>query len=379
MLSVTAPSPDILPMIALPDADFPSLLCKAIDAEDECDESLPGAAITAQDLQDARFGPSPPTEDVAGPGPSHQSRQHKKRQRACNNEILSYGYGQSAKTTWKLFNGSQPVKTALDTANLPVPSGAHMELNRPAPQNPGKIPKIKDLAEDGFQYIACSKDGAPCPIQRCHDLFGVIIEELDGNTFTKQELNHKRGNFPAINFGFTLPNGFKYPINLDNWRRHTERIHWISSCPVFARILTFQNASLAFWNPGNCPFRWCAITALGNFNHTQGGHLILWELKLIIEFSHGCTVLIRSATITHSNIPVADGDVRVLITQYCAGSIIRYMDNGFQTDRALHEQDKQWYEEAQAAKEHRWKMSLGLLSTLQGLKAGEPPSIGMFQ
>ncbi|KAF8153397.1 hypothetical protein B0H34DRAFT_800603 [Crassisporium funariophilum] len=446
MPSVTAPSPDVLPVIASPDADFPSLLRKAINAEDECDESLPGAATTAQDLLDARFGPSPPTEDVAGPGPSRQSRQHKKRQRARNNEILSYGYGQSAKTTRKLLNGAQPVKTALYTANLPVSSGAHTALNRPAPQNPGEIPKIKDLAEDGFQYIACSKDGAPRPIvdrngliighiapaprdaaysKDAMDLFGVIIEESDGNAFTKQELYHKRGNFPAINFGFTLPNGFKHPINLDN-RRHTERICRISSCPGFARISAFQNASLAFWNPGiyeyqksrveqllaydpklkrttpktifptaacnfrnvscykhcdtqNCPFGWCAITALGNFDHTQGGHLILWELKLIIEFPHACTVLIPSATITHSNIPVADGDVRVLITQYCAGSIFRYVDNGFQTDRALLEQDKKRYEEAQAAKEHRWKMSLGLLSTLQGLKAGERPSIGMFQ
>ncbi|KAF8958456.1 hypothetical protein BDZ97DRAFT_1668432, partial [Flammula alnicola] len=129
----------------------------------------------------------------------------------------------------------------------------------------------------------------------------------------------------------------------------------------------------------NCPFGWCAITALGNFDHTQGGHLILWELKLIIEFPHGCTVLIPSATIMHSNIPVADGDVRVSITQYCAGSIFRYVDNGFRTDRALREEDKQRYEEAQAAKEHRWKMSLGLLSTLEGLKAGKRPSIGMFQ
>ncbi|TDL13852.1 hypothetical protein BD410DRAFT_817258 [Rickenella mellea] len=54
----------------------------------------------------------------------------------------------------------------------------------------------------------------------------------------------------------------------------------------------------------NMPYRWCAITALGDFDPARGGHLVLWDLKMIIEFPAGSTILIPSATIRHSNIPV---------------------------------------------------------------------------
>ena len=54
----------------------------------------------------------------------------------------------------------------------------------------------------------------------------------------------------------------------------------------------------------NIPFGWCVITALGDFDYTRGGHLVLWELKLIIEFPAGSTIFIPSATINHSNIAV---------------------------------------------------------------------------
>ncbi|KJA23575.1 hypothetical protein HYPSUDRAFT_137589, partial [Hypholoma sublateritium FD-334 SS-4] len=56
------------------------------------------------------------------------------------------------------------------------------------------------------------------------------------------------------------------------------------------------------------------ITALGRFDHTKGEHLILCELKLIIEFPHGHTIPIPSATVTHSNTPVAGGDSKVSVT-----------------------------------------------------------------
>ncbi|KAF9475047.1 hypothetical protein BDN70DRAFT_814709, partial [Pholiota conissans] len=182
----------------------------------------------------------------------------------------------------------------------------------------------------------------------------------------------------------------------------------------FKRISGFHNSAFAFWNPGvyhyqktrveallnhdknlrrttpttifpttacnfrnvccykhrdmlNCPFGWCAITALGNFDHTLGGHLILWELKLIMEFPHCYTIFIPSATITHSNIPVASGDVRVSITQYCAGSIFRYVDNGFRTDKALEKEDNKMHKKLKEMKGKAWERSLNLLSKLEDI------------
>ncbi len=85
----------------------------------------------------------------------------------------------------------------------------------------------------------------------------------------------------------------------------------------------------------NCPFGWCCVTALGDFNSKKGGHMVLWELGLIIEFPPGACICLPSAIITHSNIPVGEGESRASFTQYCPGEIFRYVENNFQTDSYL--------------------------------------------
>ncbi|KAJ7217556.1 hypothetical protein C8J57DRAFT_1254978 [Mycena rebaudengoi] len=42
--------------------------------------------------------------------------------------------------------------------------------------------------------------------------------------------------------------------------------------------------ALGHRNFANLAFGWCAITALGYFDYMKGGHLILWDCKLILEF-----------------------------------------------------------------------------------------------
>ncbi|KAJ3764384.1 hypothetical protein EV360DRAFT_9676, partial [Lentinula raphanica] len=81
----------------------------------------------------------------------------------------------------------------------------------------------------------------------------------------------------------------------------------------------------------NWPFGWCAITALGRFDPTRTGQLILWELRLVVDFPPAATVLIPSAVITHSNTPVAVDDTRISFTQYTAGPIFRWVENGCRT------------------------------------------------
>jgi hypothetical protein len=58
----------------------------------------------------------------------------------------------------------------------------------------------------------------------------------------------------------------------------------------------------------NLAFGWCAITALGNFDSSKGGHLVLPDLKMIIRFPAGATIFIPSAILTHCNVVVEDGD-----------------------------------------------------------------------
>ncbi|KAJ7216259.1 hypothetical protein C8J57DRAFT_1096151 [Mycena rebaudengoi] len=83
----------------------------------------------------------------------------------------------------------------------------------------------------------------------------------------------------------------------------------------------------------NLAFSWCAITTLGYFDYTKGGHLILWDCKLVIEFPPGSTILIPSAAIFHSNIPIAaKGETWYSFTQYTAGGLFRWVQHGFQSE-----------------------------------------------
>ena len=76
------------------------------------------------------------------------------------------------------------------------------------------------------------------------DLLYIILDESQSDTFSKGELDHKRGDFPAVNFGWTLPNGFQDPINLDD-SRHKQKILRISKSPGFKKISGHQNGEMS--------------------------------------------------------------------------------------------------------------------------------------
>lgn len=117
----------------------------------------------------------------------------------------------------------------------------------------------------------------------------------------------------------------------------------------------------------NIPFGWCAVTAMGDFDPSTGGHLVLWDLKMVVEFPHAATILLPSATIAHSNIPVGAHEVRGSFTQYTPGGLIRYVDNGFRTEAELQEEDPEEYARLSKLKETRWEMGISMLSTVEEL------------
>ncbi|KAJ7343077.1 hypothetical protein DFH08DRAFT_703350 [Mycena albidolilacea] len=117
----------------------------------------------------------------------------------------------------------------------------------------------------------------------------------------------------------------------------------------------------------NLAFGLCAVQALGHFNPKTGGHLVLWDLKMVVEFSPGALILLPSATIAHSNIPVQQGEERASFTQFSAGGIFRYVDNGGQTVKELAEDDPDEYERLMALGAAQWEEGLSLLSTMDEL------------
>lgn len=118
----------------------------------------------------------------------------------------------------------------------------------------------------------------------------------------------------------------------------------------------------------NLSWGWCAITSLGRFNPDRGGHLILWDLKLVIRFPPGSTILIPSALIRHSNVPIAADEFRASFTQYTAGGLFRWIRNGFQSDDDFDRKASPEEKAARAAEaETRWKDGVAMYSTLDSL------------
>ncbi|TFK81527.1 hypothetical protein K466DRAFT_501975 [Polyporus arcularius HHB13444] len=115
----------------------------------------------------------------------------------------------------------------------------------------------------------------------------------------------------------------------------------------------------------NLSYGWCVITAIGNYDPTRGGHAVLWELRMVIEFPPLRSILIPSAVVSHSNTDIADGEVRYSLTQYSAGGLFRWVAAGHQTLKSLRAKGGRLTESG----EEHWKRGVGLLSMWDELQA----------
>ncbi|KAG6849652.1 hypothetical protein H0H93_006573, partial [Arthromyces matolae] len=242
-------------------------------------------------------------------------------------------------------------------------------------------------------------------------VYELIVAEGLQAAFRPNEQEHRRGPFPAVHCGIVHAKGTTEPMNV-NSRRHVDMINRLVADKNVQRLATFASASFQAWAPNlyqyyslqlnalwnhmpnlrrifprsifpsatfnfgpnvwtyrhrdvmNCPFGWCAVQALGRFDPTKGGHLILWDLELFIEFPPGCLILLPSACISHSNTPVQSGDVRASFTQYAGGGLFRYVDHGFQTAKKFQQDDPVGYQDACDANSSRWQRGLQLFSQI---------------
>ncbi|KXN84994.1 hypothetical protein AN958_11839 [Leucoagaricus sp. SymC.cos] len=235
--------------------------------------------------------------------------------------------------------------------------------------------------------------------------------------FRDKDKRHARGNYPAVNAGTSPGQGSSAPVNL-SLDQYEEMIVSLLSDEGVIDIAHFQSFCLRLWIPDlydhfktrldqlfahpkfgkplkritpagvyptvafnfgpdvwtsrhrdakNCAFGLCAVTALGDFNHETSGHLVLDDLKLIIEFPSGSTILLPSATLTHANIPVGVGQSRASFTQYCPGGLLRFVDQGFRTQVWMKNHAKKDYEVLMTERSLLWKKGLELYPTLDEL------------
>ncbi|KAF7342722.1 hypothetical protein MSAN_02030100 [Mycena sanguinolenta] len=158
---------------------------------------------------------------------------------------------------------------------------------------------------------------------------------------------------------------------LQEWDGNLIFLAPLLSC-VFACV-TFnfgpQTVTLPHLDFLNLAWGWCFITALGWYDYKKGGHLIIWDLCLVIEFPPGATFAIPSAVLRHSNVSIQKGEKRFSITQYTSAGLFRFVNNGCKTDKAVKAtMSKAEKREFAAAAQNRYSEGIQMHSTLEDLQ-----------
>ncbi|KAJ7678252.1 hypothetical protein DFH06DRAFT_934933, partial [Mycena polygramma] len=77
---------------------------------------------------------------------------------------------------------------------------------------------------------------------------------------------------------------------------------------------------------------WSVLTALGDYAPLHGGHLIVWDLGLVIAFPPGATILIPTGVLRYSFVKVRPGERRYSLVQWAGSGIGRWFRNERRTD-----------------------------------------------
>ncbi|TFK70210.1 hypothetical protein BDN72DRAFT_766924, partial [Pluteus cervinus] len=250
----------------------------------------------------------------------------------------------------------------------------------------------------------------------CDALRHIRLESEAGGCFGPDDLDHRRGRFLALPVGISYGGGqmvcfpCSYPILVSSAFYFTHDYLCIPFPPYSEAFFSFapkayrdvqatmralqqhhpalrlnfpnsiyaaislncgpDTTCLEHLDSGNAPHSFCAVTALGEFDPDKGGHLVLFDLRMIIRFPPGSTILLLSAVLAHGNTPIALGDVRYSMTQYFSGGLARWVAYGFRPVKSLGpaKQVKMIHEKVDGQPGERWREKLGLLSTMSSLK-----------
>ncbi|KAJ7479921.1 hypothetical protein FB451DRAFT_1240142, partial [Mycena latifolia] len=221
------------------------------------------------------------------------------------------------------------------------------------------------------------------------------------NDLCKEDLHHRRGNFACINCGTWFGQGQEvrfsfyqsalgrvaeqYGLNFPKKYNKYAELKSALKCQNLKMRMPFPKSVLCActYNLGpqtccdghrDCGNKWdggCAITAGGDFDHTCGGHIVLEEFKLVIQFPSRSMVIIPPAVVMHSNTPITEHEERFSFTQYTAGGLFRWVEYGHQTEEGLKKKSfREWVKlTSSAAREARVAQGLDSFSKYNDLVA----------
>ncbi|KAJ2935012.1 hypothetical protein H1R20_g1994, partial [Candolleomyces eurysporus] len=222
----------------------------------------------------------------------------------------------------------------------------------------------------------------------------------DTGAFLKKDLKHRRGQYFSLLTGVSMGGGQKRPGNLAQRLRSRSAFYFLapklyrryahdlgrlyesqpelcwnfdsSIYPCVAFNCGPQSVTTLHFDQSNLSHGLCAVTPLGNFDWKKGGHLVLWELKLVLEFPPGTVALLPSAAVRHCNTPIQKGEERMSITQFAAGGLFRWVAYGMKSAKevgSVKASDGQTLKEkADKCAEERWMEGLSLFSTTTSLE-----------
>ncbi|KAJ7270356.1 hypothetical protein C8J57DRAFT_1435475 [Mycena rebaudengoi] len=213
--------------------------------------------------------------------------------------------------------------------------------------------------------------------ENVHDPAVTAIEEAAAKaSLSESRWYHRRGIFPSLSKGDSHGGGQEHPGAFVNGIINTAILISLCSNLAFIRLAGFAMGVFANWAPNVYDYY---VLHMRRF-YSQCPHLCrpflngIWSActgsltKLILEFPLGTTILIPSAAIFHSNIPIGKHQTRYSFTQYTAGGLFQWVTHGFQLEEAYLASLSA--EELQREKEERlerWKQGAGLFSTLAEL------------
>ncbi|KAF8148485.1 hypothetical protein B0H34DRAFT_637108, partial [Crassisporium funariophilum] len=132
--------------------------------------------------------------------------------------------------------------------------------------------------------------------------------------------------FSSTTFGKWLPNLYRYYTeHLQALQAHDPRLQQNFANSVWA-LAAVNFVTKLHADHNNLPFGWCSVTSLGEFDPTKGGHLVLWTLRLVIEFPARSTIMLLSAIIEHCNTPIGWEEIRCSFTQYSGGWLFHWVE-----------------------------------------------------
>ncbi|KAI0702992.1 hypothetical protein BC835DRAFT_1263177, partial [Cytidiella melzeri] len=166
-------------------------------------------------------------------------------------------------------------------------------------------------------------------------------------------------------FKFYFPKVFdEYAKNMDALlEHHTEFERPIANSEFAATSLNFGPSVITYQHTdsGNKANRLCPIFCTGDFDSRKGGHLVLGDLKLLVQFLPGLLALIPLATLRHGNASIQPGKQCESFTQYAADGLFRWVAYGFQSWKMLCKNPEMLAREWEQ-RNTRWVVAVGMFS-----------------